>query len=143
MTGPSVPVVDASVVVDWVAPDADPAGPARRFLAKVAGQGTTIQAPRLLLEEVANALLTGVRRNRWTGAEADQAFDLLRDLPVSLSDDRADLDRAWELSRRYDEHPIYDMVYVALADRLHERLVTADDRLRARLVGRGNVIGID
>ena len=143
MTGPSVPVVDASVVVDWVAPDADPAGPARRFLAKVAREATTISAPRLLLEEVANALLTGVRRNRWTGGEADQAFDLLQSLPVSLVDSRADLESAWELSRRYDEHPIYDMVYVALADRLHEHLVTADERLRSRLAGRGNIVGID
>jgi predicted nucleic acid-binding protein len=49
---------------------------------------------------------------------------------------------AWELSRRYDEHPICDLVYVALARRLGEVLLTADrklvDRLRdprVRLVG--------
>ena len=60
---------------------------------------------------------------------------LLRNLPVTLTDTAADLDRAWELSRRYDEHPVYDMVYVALAERIGEQLVTADDRLRERLVG--------
>jgi predicted nucleic acid-binding protein len=138
-----VPVVDASVVVDWVAPDADPHGPARRFLDKLARAGASVQAPRLLLEEVANALLTGVRRDRWTGGEADQAFALLLSLPVALVDYAEDLAGAWELSRRYDEHPVFDMVYVALADRLDEQLVTADARLLARLAGRRNVLGLD
>jgi len=41
--------------------------------------------------------------------------------------------RAWELSRRYDEHPVYDMIYVALAERLGETLVTADEALVRRL----------
>jgi predicted nucleic acid-binding protein len=33
---------------------------------------------------------------------------------------------SWELGRRYDPHPVYDMVYVAVAERLGEELVTAD-----------------
>jgi predicted nucleic acid-binding protein len=33
-----------------------------------------------------------------------------------LLDEPRDLQRAWELSRRYDNHPIYDLLYVALAD---------------------------
>jgi predicted nucleic acid-binding protein len=44
-----------------------------------------------------------------------------------------DLDRAYELSRRYDEHPVYDLVYVAVSERLGEQLWTADDALRRRL----------
>ena len=136
-----MPVVDASVVVDWVAPDADPGGPAGLLLDDLASSGEQLWAPRLLLEEVANALLTGCRRGRWDGADADQAFSLLRRLPVQLADQEDDLDRAWELSRRYDEHPVYDMVYVALAERLGERLITADDRLRRRLVLMDFVVG--
>jgi predicted nucleic acid-binding protein len=85
------------------------------------------------MEEVANALLTGIRRGRWDGAAADAGFDLLRALPVDLVDQRRDLDRAWELSRRYDEHPVYDMVYVALAERIGQPLVTADETLLGRL----------
>lgn len=128
-----MPVVDASVVVDWVAPDADVDGPARRYLDELATTGATVMAPRLLLEEVSNALLTGCRRGRWDGPSADEAFALLRDLPVELLDNRQDLERAWELSRRYDEHPVYDMVYVALAERLGETLATADQALVRRL----------
>lgn len=135
-------VVDASVVVDWVAPGVDPAAPAGRFLAALDRRAQGLAAPRILREEVANALLSGVRRGRWSGAAADVAWRLLLQLPVRLVDIQADLERAWELSRRYDEHPIYDLLYVALAERLGEQLVTADERLRQRLVGLDFIIGL-
>ncbi len=130
-----MPVVDASVVVDWVAPGVDPGLPAVALLAQLAGDGAEVVAPRLLMEEVSNALLTGVRRGRWSGAAADTAHALLRDLPVRLVDEPRDLDRAWDLARRYDNHPIYDMVYVALAQRRRTQLVTADGALREVLAG--------
>jgi len=130
-----VPVVDASVVVDWVAPNADPGLPAVAVLSRLAADDAELLAPRLLIEEVSNALLTGVRRERWSGAAADAAQGLLRQLPVRLLDEPRDLDRAWELARRYDNHPIYDLVYVALAERRRTRLITADSRLRQTLVG--------
>ncbi|MFZ5849880.1 MAG: type II toxin-antitoxin system VapC family toxin [Actinomycetota bacterium] len=130
-----MPVVDASVVVDWVAPGADPSAPPGRLLRSLGRTGQPVYAPRLLLEEVANALLTGVRRGRWSGVDADAGWQLLRQMPVQCVDLEEDLARAWELSRRYDEHPIYDMRYVALAERLGVPLVTADHQLRERLVG--------
>jgi predicted nucleic acid-binding protein len=131
-----LPVVDASVVVDWVAPGADPQSAAVGALRRLARDEAELLAPRLLLEEVANALLTGVRRSRWTGtdADADAAHRVLRDLPVRIVDESGDLDRAWELARRHNNHPIYEMLYVALAER-RTTLVTADDALRRRLAG--------
>lgn len=126
-------VVDASVVVDWVAPTAGPASSARRLLVELAKREEEVIAPRLLREEVGNALVTGLRRGRWTGVQADHAFGRLRRLPVKAVDDPRDLDQAWNLSRRYDNHPIYDMLYVALAQRTRNILVTADDALRTRL----------
>jgi len=130
-----VPVVDASVVVDWVAPGVDPGLPAVALLAQLAAEEAELLAPRLLMEEVSNALLTGVRRERWNGAAADASRALLRRLPVRLVDEPHDLDRAWDLARRYDDHPIYDMLYVALAERRRTELVTADAALRKVLVG--------
>ena len=129
-----MPVVDASVVVDWVAPGADPELPALRVLDRLAAEEAEVLAPRLLMEEVSNALLTGVRRGRWTGAAADTAHRLLRQLPVLLVDEPRDLARAWDLARRYDNRPIYDLVYVALAQRRRTQLVSADAGLRQRLV---------
>jgi predicted nucleic acid-binding protein len=136
-------VVDASIVVDWVAPGADPTSAAMATLARLAEVGEDLAAPRLLWEEVSNALLTGVRRGRWSGAEADRAQERLRVLPVRLVDDRRDLNRAWELSRRYDNHPIYDMVYVAVAERTRGVLITADEQFRSLLASFGRVVGPD
>jgi predicted nucleic acid-binding protein len=130
-----VPVVDASVVVDWVAPDVDPGLPAGALLARLADADTELLAPRRLMEEVSNALLTGIRRGRWSGRSADGARDLLREMPIRLADETSDLDRAWDLARRYDAHPIYDMVWVALAERRRTELITADAALRQLLRG--------
>jgi hypothetical protein len=52
---------------------------------------------------VVNALVTGIRRGLWSGVHADAAFVLLRQLPIDLADEPADLDRPWELSRRFDD----------------------------------------
>lgn len=114
-----------------------------RTLQRLASESADLVAPRLLLEEVGNALVTGIRRRRWTGAEADGAFVRLRSLPVRLIDSPSDLDRAYELARRYDEHPLYDMLYVAVAERTHTTLITADAVLRSRLAALPWVIGPD
>jgi predicted nucleic acid-binding protein len=135
-----MPVVDASVVVDWVAPDRRPDLPAVRALALLANREADLIAPRLLVEEVSNALLAGVRRRRWSGTKADGAWALLRRLPVRLIDEPRDLDRAWDLARRYDNHPIYDLLYLALAERRGTELVTADSALRRRLIGLERIV---
>lgn len=126
-------VVDASVVVDWVAPDADPHGPAAMLLNALAATDEPLRGPELLLHEVGNALLTGVRRGRWDGAQADGAFRLLACLPVSLVAPVGVAQRAWDLSRRYDQHPLYDMVYVATAELLADTFYTADAALVRRV----------
>lgn len=136
-----MPVVDASIVVDWVAPGVDARGPAHRLLNRLARQGASVLGPRLVLEEASNALATGIRRSRWSGGQADAAFVLLRQLPIDLVDTPADLDRAWELSRRFDEHPVYGLIYVAVAERLGEQLVTADEALRTRLAAMPFIVG--
>jgi predicted nucleic acid-binding protein len=135
-----MPVVDASVIIDWVAPGVPTTAPAVKLIERLARASAQIEAPRVLLEEVSNALLSGIRRRRWTGAAADTSHRLLMTLPVRLADDHRDLDRAWELARRHDNHPIYDMVYVALAERMGTQLITADEALRTRLAHLGWII---
>ncbi|HET7388415.1 MAG TPA: hypothetical protein VFJ19_17315 [Nocardioidaceae bacterium] len=91
-----MPVVYASIVVDWVAAGSDRQGPARRLLDDLAAAGSRVVGPRLLREEVANALLTGLRHG-----------------------------------------------LVALAERLGEQLVTADDGPPRRVALLGFVVGVD
>jgi len=93
----------------------------------------SVVAPELLYVECASALVAGVRRNRWSGMDADAAYGLLMRLPVKSVSDRRHLDRAWELSRRYDNHPVYDMLYAATAEAAGMVLITADETLLERL----------
>jgi predicted nucleic acid-binding protein len=133
-----MPVVDASIVIEWISPEADNFSPALRLFKRLAAEGNELLAPRLLLEEVSNALVSGIRRKRWTGAAAHA---LLLQLPIRFGDDRRDLVRAWDLARRYDNHPMYDMIYVALAERNDSELITADEGLRRRLAHLGWIVG--
>jgi predicted nucleic acid-binding protein len=138
-----VPVVDASVVVDLVDPAIPADAPPRTLVDKLVAQGADLTAPSLLWLETSNALLTGVRRGRWDGAAADSAFALIAQMPIRSADIPADRERAFELARRYDNWPVYDMAYVALAERLGTEFYTADDRLRARLAHLPWVRGIN
>lgn len=138
-----MPVIDASVVIDCVAPGIDSSSPAMRTMRRLSSERAEIIAPRLLLTECANALLTGVKRGQWSGAAADLAYGLLVKLPFRLADDAHHLDRAWELSRRYDNHPIDDMVYVAVAEAAGTTLITADSSLRSRLANLSWINGPD
>ena len=136
-----MPVVDASVVIDWIAPGVAASAPAVKLLDRLARRSAEIFGPRLLFEEVSNALITGIRRRRWSGAAADGSHSLLARLPIRVTDDQRDLDRAWELARRHDNHPMYDMIYVALAERTRTELITADEALRRRLAYLTWVVG--
>jgi predicted nucleic acid-binding protein len=138
-----VPVLDASVVIDAIAPDVAASSPSIRTLTRLSKQGAELIGPRLLLTECANALLMGIRKGRWSGAAADMAFGFLVRMPIKLADDAQNLDRAWELSRRYDNHPIYDMLYVAVAEAAGVVLITADQGLRSRLRHLSWVVGPD
>ncbi len=128
-----MPVVDASVVVAILAPDAGQTEvDVHRLWREWADGAERLRAPALLRLEVMNAMLTGIRRGRWDGEAADQAHAFLTTFPVVIEDADVDRARAWELARRFDNWPIYDMVYVAMAERLGEPLVTLDDRLIRR-----------
>lgn len=126
-------VLDASVVADLVIPEVPPSAPQVMAVAEMASRGVTFLVPRLLFEEVRNTLLSGIRQRRWDGAAADGAAEQLADLPLLRADHESDLVRAWELSRRYDNHAFYDMLYVAMAERLDVPFLTIDQRLLRRV----------
>ena len=115
-------VVDASVAVKWLVVEEDSAD-ARGLL-----DAEELHAPRLLVSEVANAVWRKVRLDQVDRDAADQLLATMSDLPVRWHADETICADAIRLAIAHDR-PVYDFMYVALAQRLGVRVVTADQRL--------------
>jgi len=114
-------VVDANVVIKWFVdePGTDEALALRRH---------RLFAPDLLMVECANALWKKVRRDEFSAEEALAAAQLLEHADVELESARPLARAATELATALD-HPVYDCLYVVLAQALGHDLITADERL--------------
>jgi predicted nucleic acid-binding protein len=119
-------VVDASVVVTALADDGPDGDLCRGRLA-----GQALAAPHLMDLEVGSVLRRLVRNGDVPQRRAHLALTDLADLPVERAPSLPLLPRCWELR---DNLTIYDAAYVALAETLELRLLTADGRL-ARATG--------
>lgn len=118
-------VVDASVALKWVLDEAGSVAASELL------DGRELFAPPLLAIEVANALWVVARRGQITGAEAEDALDLILRAPFQPLPSGLRLPiRALELARLLD-HPVYDCVYLALAVALERPVITADRRFAA------------
>jgi predicted nucleic acid-binding protein len=73
-----------------------------------------------------------VRRGELTKAEADVATQTLEQADVTLVSTRRYLARAAAIAVELD-HPVYDAMYLAVAEASGLRLVTADERLVHKL----------
>ena len=122
-------VVDASVAFAWfvAVPNAEQAA-----LLLAAPPGTLLLAPDLVLVELLNAAWKGRR----LGAITSEQFQVLASRasePFSrLFPASALLARAAHWCRELD-HPAYDCLDVALAERERATLITADQRLLRKL----------
>ncbi|MBI1815645.1 MAG: type II toxin-antitoxin system VapC family toxin [Deltaproteobacteria bacterium] len=116
-------IVDASVAVKWVVPEVL-SDQAERLLTTDA----ELLAPELLLTEVANALWAKTRRRELTVRESSRALALLMESGLVLRPSAPLLARALDIAHRLN-HPVYDCIYLALAEREHAILVSADRRL--------------
>ena len=114
-------VVDASVAVKWVIAEAG-SDSAERLL------DHPLVAPDLLFAECANILWKKVRRGEVTDEEAEIAARTLEQADVTVVSARAYIVPATAIAIELD-HPAFDGVYLAIAEELGLRLVTADDRL--------------
>ena len=114
-------VVDASVLHPAIL---RPSG--RAMAALLAAR--SLEAPELIVLEVAAALRNRLLRLEVTAEAATEALTRVRRLPVSRHPLMPLLDRVWEL--RGNLTP-YDAAYVALAERLRLPLLTADKAIAA------------
>ncbi|QFU10375.1 tRNA(fMet)-specific endonuclease VapC [Rhodobacteraceae bacterium THAF1] len=128
MTLPERIVVDASVALKWIIEEDGSAEAARL-------RSCNMAAPALLRIETANVLRTLAAKGAIDSASAADLFALLQDAPVTIVDaDDALEARALELAVRLG-HPVYDCVYLALAERTDRTLITADKRFLRALAG--------
>jgi predicted nucleic acid-binding protein len=115
-------VVDASVAIKWFAPEV--LSPEAESLLD---GGDALFAPDLLLLECGNIIWKKVRLGELARADGDAALAVLRSGPIDLLDTRPLVERALQLAHEL-KHPVYDCVYLAVAEAVDAMLVTADRR---------------
>ena len=120
-------VVDASVATKWLVaePDSDVAE-------AICGVGQPLMAPELIVVEVSSALQKKVQRNQISVEHATSALDGLSGFFDDLFQMRALAARALTMASQI-AHPVYDCYYVVLAEQIGATVVTADEKLLARL----------
>ncbi len=123
-------VLDASVVVKWYVPE-------RGTPEAIAIRDTIpfLAAPDLLTTELGNAVWKKLQRGEISRTDADaiiQAFVVSRQ--VALYSARPLLEPAFAAAADI-QHPIYDALYLALAEILGCPLVTDDQRLIRAVAG--------
>lgn len=126
----SVPgyVVDASIAAKWLVEE-------EGSETALALQTEDMLAPALLRIEIANLLRTLTGKRVVSAADAFELFRFFQSAPVTIVDHDDELERrALEIALEMG-HPIYDCVYLALAERTGRVLVTADQRFLRALAG--------
>ncbi len=117
-------VADASVALKWFVADEPLADEA----ASIIRSGTPVIAPDLVVAEGANAAWRWSRLGRIRPEEAQRIAARLPGFFRQLVPAAELSESAMRLAHALD-HPIYDCLYLALADREDVGLVTADARL--------------
>lgn len=118
-------VVDASVAVKWFI-----AEERAHDAARLRDLDVDLIAPASVLLEVFHALWSATRRRRLAADFLEQAAAIVPKPFSRLVSIEQLFVPATELVRRLG-HPIYDCVYLALAERENAELITADERMLA------------
>lgn len=122
-------VVDASVAFKWFVPEVDD----DKALALL-NEDQALWAPDLVLTEVANGLWVRLRsliNGQEVAAAATKRLPRMFD---TLPPSRDYLTHASQIAFQLG-HPIYDCVYLAMCEQHDMVMITADERLRTRMVG--------
>ena len=124
-------VLDPSVAAKWYLTEENERLAANQLFARLFGGSVRLSVPDLFFDELAHALVkaSAAHAPRISKIEARayflQALGFPLDREVLLSADR---ERAFELATRHSK-VYYDMVYLALAERLECNWLTADEKV--------------
>jgi predicted nucleic acid-binding protein len=117
-------VVDASVVIKWFVREA--------LHAEALGlldDAAALHAPDLLAAEVTNIAWKKSRLGEIAKPQAEEIAQAIHRGTPLLYPSALFNERALDLAFRLD-HPVYDCLYLACAEALDGRLITADDKFR-------------
>lgn len=126
-------ILDASVALKWTLAESH-SNAAIRLRDEMQADQHDVLAPDVLPAECAHALTRAERRGAIPVGTALPALRRILAVNYLLEPSLPLLSRAVELSSRH-RIGAYDCLYVALAERCHCDLVTADDRLLSALPG--------
>ena len=118
-------LIDASVALKWYLPEAGSS-------AAVELTKEELCAPSLILAEVANGLWKAERLKHLEAAAVRDGVATLPEVLSELTPLHLLIARASEIARHLD-HPVYDCIYLAEAERRATKLVTADQRFLRRI----------
>jgi predicted nucleic acid-binding protein len=129
---PAAVVVDASVAVKWVLPEARTDRAQALMAASIQARQRLVGTPHLAIE-VVNAIFQRRRRGppeeRLSEAEADQALARFLAFPLELLSPASLYEQAFAFARTHRLSNVYDSAYVVLAQLLNTTLWTADETL--------------
>lgn len=120
-------VVDASVAVKWFIPEplSDAAG-------RLQQPGLRLSVPAFFWLEIGNVLVKKIRRGELTREEGDYVLKELRHLPLQRHADERLFRPAYTLALQ-TQRSLYDCLYLALAEVIDGRMVTADRKFYSAL----------
>lgn len=121
-------IIDASVAFKWIVEE-----PGSDAADALVGRGDLF-VPHLLFSEVGHAWWKRVSSGEVDPMEPfERHFRELRQVVVVVDESEVQA-RALELAIRF-KHPVYDCVYLALAEARDDELITADDKFLKALGG--------
>ena len=125
-------VVDASVAVRWIAKEDG------WELAATLLDSDEMHAPDLILIEAGSAVARKVAAGLLTRAQAEEGLELVEERLTLHAATRVLVSRAVDLGLQL-KHPIYDCVYIALAEELGANVATQDAALAKHIAQSGSV----
>ena len=122
-------VVDASVAIKWFIPEihSDAALQAKRLRQR-------LHVPAFMTMELGNVIAKKIRRGELTREDGRSILKELRHLPLQRHADERLFPAAYELALD-TQQSLYDCLYLALAEAVDGRLITADRKFFKALGG--------
>lgn len=121
-------VIDASVLLKVYLPDEEAIASVDNLMRDHQQGRLSLVAPALMRYEVANALRTAAYRGRISNQQASEAFSMLLEAPLMYYDGAWLLEKALQMALQF-QYPVYDSVYLALAQSLGTWCYTGDRKL--------------